>query len=428
DRGRGPARHYLSRARHCHRRQCRLQRKGHGPSEVGRRRRLPRCRHCHAGIADPQLRPAGARETRRSDLRRSVRRTASPLPGICRHHGKLCRAVPRGGMRQDHGPVGESRSHRSCHDRIDPGNQPMRIFANPFLIMFLADGGFSLIDELVPLLSPLASFTQLRSLLAGTVIVMAAALYPCLGIDRRLPKRVFLPQILFALICPFSTWLFPPLAGIRTYGLMAAAVQVALGMLPLHYFRKGGARCLTMPPEMFAAPFFRLKNTLIFGATSLFFAPFALILLILFTVNAYMTEYTSGFMRLDPGGLRMAERVYKRDNRTIRLAAMIHVGNKEFYDELAGSIAPGRIIVLVEGVSDDENLLAGSIDYGKMAGYLGLTSQKEMHFRGRVIEPEELESPRLRSRKAGDGKPAGEVDILRADVDASDLRPPTILL
>jgi len=304
----------------------------------------------------------------------------------------------------------------------------MRIFANLFLIMFLADGGFSLIDELVPLLSPLTSFTQLRSLLAGTVIVMAAALYPCLGIDRRLPKRVFLPQILFALICPFSTWLFPPLAGIRTYGLIAAAAKVALGMLPLHYFRKGGARCLTMPPEMFAAPFFRLKNTLIFGATSLFFAPFALILLILFAVNTYMTEYTSGFMRVDPGGLRMAERVYKRDNRTIRLAAMIHVGSREFYDELAGSIAPGRIIVLAEGVSDDDNLLAGSIDYGKMADYLGLASQKEMHFRGRVIEPEELESSRLGFRKAGDEKPAGEVDILRADVDASDLRPPTILL
>lgn len=304
----------------------------------------------------------------------------------------------------------------------------MRIFANLFLIMFLADGGFSLIDELVPLLSPLTSFTQLRSLLAGTVIVMAAALYLCLGIDRRLPKRIFLPQILFALICPFSIWLFPALAGIRAYGLIAAAAQVALGMLPLYCFRRGGARCLTMPPEMFAAPFFRLKNTLIFGAASLFFAPFALILLILFAVNAYMTEYTSGFMSLGPGGLRMAERVYKRDNRTIRLAAMIHVGSKEFYDELERSIAPGRTIVLAEGVSDDENLLAGSIDYGKMASYLGLTSQKEMHFRGRVIEPEELESPRLRSRKAGDGKPAGGVDILRADVDASDLRPPTILL
>jgi hypothetical protein len=301
----------------------------------------------------------------------------------------------------------------------------MRVFANLFLIIFLADGGFSLIDELVPLFTPLTSFTELRSLLAGTVIVMAALLYPCLGIDRRLPKRVFLPQILFAFFCPLAVWLFPPLAGIRSAGLIAAAVQVALGMLPLRYFRRGGVRCLTMPPEMFAAPFFRLKNTLIFGATSLFLAPFALILLILFAVNAYMTEYTSGFMRVDPGGLRMAERVYRRDNRTIRLAAMIHVGSREFYDELVRSIVPARIIVLAEGVSDDENLLASSLDYGKMAGYLGLTSQKEMHFRGRVIEPEELDLPRLR---AGDGKPPGQVDILRADVDVSDLRPPTILL
>jgi hypothetical protein len=304
----------------------------------------------------------------------------------------------------------------------------MRVFANLFLIIFLADGGFSLVDELIPLFSPLTSFTELRSLLAGTVMLMAAALYLCLGIDRRLPKRIFLPQILFALIFPFSTWMFPPLAGIRTYGLIAAAAQVALGMLPLCYFRKGGARCLTMPPEMFYAPFFRLKNTLIFSATSLLFAPFALILAILFAANAYMTEYTSGFMRLDPGGLRMAERVYRRDDRTIRLAAMIHVGNKEFYDELVGSIAPGRSIVLAEGVSDEENLLQSNLDYGKMAGYLGLTSQKEMHFRGRLIEPDELESPRLRSRSAVDGKPAGEVDILRADVDVSDFRPPTILL
>jgi len=298
----------------------------------------------------------------------------------------------------------------------------MRVFANLFLIMFLADGGFSLIDELVPLLSPLTSFSSLRSLLAGTVITMAAALYLCLGIDRRLPKRILLPQILFVFFCPFSVWIFPPLAGIQVYGVIAAAVQVALGMLPLCYFRTGGARCLTLPPELFAAPFFRLKNTLIFGATNLILAPFVLTVLLLFTANAYLTEYTAGFMRLDPGGLRMAERVYKRDNRTIRLAAMIHVGTKEFYDGLAGSIAPGRSIVLAEGVSDDENLLASSIDYGKMAGFLGLTSQHEMSFRGRLIGSEELESPR-----AGAEQPAEEVDILRADVDVSDLRPPTVL-
>jgi len=45
-----------------------------------------------------------------------------------------------------------------------------------------------------------------------------------------------------------------------------------------------------------------------------------------------------------------------------------------------------------------------------------------MQFRGREVDAEELESPRL---SAGG---AGEADILRADVDASDFRPPTVLL
>ena len=301
----------------------------------------------------------------------------------------------------------------------------MRILANLFLILFLADGGFSLVDELVSLLSPLEPFTALRSLLAGNVIIMAVVVYFCLGIDRRLPKRVFLPLIIFVFLCPLSTWLFPALGEIRIYGLLAAAAQVALGMLPLYFFRKGRARSLMLPPEMFVVPFFNRRNTLIFCAANLFIIPLALALLVLFMANSYMTAYTSGFMRLDPGGLRMTERVYRRDNRTVRLTAMIHVGSREYYDELSKSIAPGRVIVLAEGVSDAGNLLRNRIDYGKMADFLGLTSQKEMRFRGRLIEAEELESPTL---GAGDDKQAQTVDILRADVDVSSFRPPTMLL
>jgi len=85
----------------------------------------------------------------------------------------------------------------------------MRTFVNLFLILFLADGGFSLIDELVPLLTPLAPFTAFRNLLALLVIIMSAAVYLCLGVDRRLPKRLFLPQILFVFFIPLSTWIFP---------------------------------------------------------------------------------------------------------------------------------------------------------------------------------------------------------------------------
>ena len=50
-----------------------------------------------------------------------------------------------------------------------------------------------------------------------------------------------------------------------------------------------------------------------------------------------------------------------------------------------------------------------------------------MLFRGRLIEADELESSRLRSRVAGDEVRFGPTDILRADVDIRDFRPPTIL-
>jgi hypothetical protein len=304
----------------------------------------------------------------------------------------------------------------------------MRVFANLFLILFLADGGFSFVDELVPLLSPLAPFTELRLLLAGTVIVMAIPVYLGLGLDRRLPKRVFLPLILYALFCPFSSWLFPALAQVPALGLIAAAIQIVLGMLPLRYFSNNGQRSLTMPPEMFTTPFFSLKNTLVFSAVNLLVAPLALLLVFLAVADSYMSAYTAGFMHITPGGLRMVERIYRRDNRTIRLPAMIHVGSREYYDGLTRSIKPGRSIVLAEGVSDDENLLHNSIDYGKMAGYLGLASQHEMHFQGRVIDEEEFELPRLSQGHAGDKKMAGELEILRADVDVSNFRPPTLLL
>lgn len=304
----------------------------------------------------------------------------------------------------------------------------MRLFANLFLILFLADGGFSLIDELVPLLSPLAPFTDLRFFLAGTVVVMAVPLYFCLGIDRRLPKRVFLPLILFVLFCPLATWFFPSLARVRIFGLAASALQVVLGMLPLRYFRSGETCSVTMPPELFAAPFFSLKNTLLFTAANLLVVPLALLLFGLAAADGYLAEQTSGFMHLNPGGVRMTERVYQRDNRTIRLTAMIHLGQKAYYDELAGPAAAGRSIVLAEGVTDNAKLLHNNIDYGRMAGFLGLTSQKALQYRGRIIEEAEFNSARQLAIDAADARRAGEGDILRADVDVSAFRPPTILM
>ena len=297
----------------------------------------------------------------------------------------------------------------------------MRVFASLFLILFLADGGCSLLDEIVTLLAPMPPLAELRGLISSSVIVMAVPLYLGLGIDRRLPKRVFLPLILYVFWCPVSAWVFPFLAGSRTYGLLMAVGQVLLCLLPISLFRKNDEPFPLLPQEMFAVPFFSLRNTLIFGGANLFVVPLVLLLCVFCAANAFMAEYTSGFMRLAPGGLHMTERVYRRDNRTIRLVGMIHLGERQYYDDLVGSVAPGRTIVLAEGVTDDRKLLRNRLDYGKIAGVLGLTSQEKMLFRGRLIGEEDLEGAPPR----GAAKP-GPVHILRADVDVSSFRPQTI--
>ncbi len=181
----------------------------------------------------------------------------------------------------------------------------MRPFANLFLLLFLVDGGISLLDEAVKLFFPLPPLSGVRNLLANAVILMAVPLYLSLGIDRRLPKRLLLPLTLFALFAPLAGWLVPSLADVRAYGLLAASAQIALALLLLRRYRQPDGRPPALPPEMFDAPFFSPRNTLVFGAANLLIGPIVLAVLVFSAANAYMAAYTAGFMHLRPGGLYM---------------------------------------------------------------------------------------------------------------------------
>ena len=83
----------------------------------------------------------------------------------------------------------------------------MRRFANFYIIMFLFDAGLSLVDEMLAVYgssSPL--FTNGRLLVAFAVIALSVVVYACLGIDRRLPKLVFLPMTLYITWCSVAMW------------------------------------------------------------------------------------------------------------------------------------------------------------------------------------------------------------------------------
>ncbi len=296
----------------------------------------------------------------------------------------------------------------------------MRIFANLFLVLFLADGSLSLLDDLLSLHFDIEALSRLRYFMALVVMALCVPLYICLGFDRRLPKRLFLPLVFFVLWAALGMWPLTTLVAGGPYALIPSALQVVLGSLALLYQRLSSGQSPLLTAKRFTTAAFSPRNTLFFIAGNLVVLPLLLVFFGAAALGTYIDNQTAGFVRLGHDGLYMTERVYSLEDKTVHLAGMVHIGNKDYYDELAGSIPPGRTIILAEGVTDQDNLLQSRFSYGKVADLLGLASQEEMRFDGRVIAADDMD---LSVHQDGVGSPP---DIVRADIDIRDFEPQTI--
>ena len=296
----------------------------------------------------------------------------------------------------------------------------MRRFANFFIILFLIDAGLSLIDELLVVSSsPLPFFSSVRYLVAYVVITLSLLLFACLGIDRRLPKRVFLPLTLYISWSAMAMWPLSSIIGNESLGLVTAVGQLLLGGGAIVLLRGlGGQNLLTR--ELFQAPIFSLRNTLVFTAINLLLLPFALVYTGLATTSYYLDLQTSGFMRLSPVGIYMTDRSYHLDDKVIRLTGMMHIGKQDYYEELAGSMSAGRTIILAEGVTDEDRLMEHQFNYSKLAGVIGLSSQEQMRFDANLVDLDAFDE--LNPKNSEPHQP----DIARADIDLSRFDPQTV--
>ena len=82
-------------------------------------------------------------------------------------------------------------------------------------------------------------------------------------------------------------------------------------------------------------------------------------------------------MALHPAGFTVQVRKYVRnDGKTIELFPMSHVADAVFYQQVSQTF-PTNSIILMEGVTDVNNLLTNKLSYKRMAKSLGLSEQKE---------------------------------------------------
>lgn len=269
--------------------------------------------------------------------------------------------------------------------------------------LFLADAVVSLVDESLIRLLDVHALSWLRVPLSLFTMLLALAIYGLMGLTPMIPKRVFLPLALFN---PVATLVAIP-ALIYFYGRIhqiawgIALCQVFLGLIILYRVQGGLKFCWPLvPAPQLADRRFSWRNLSGFLVVNVVvLLPAVLVYLGLCAVLA-VNHFSEGFLALRPSGFTVQVRKYVRaDGKTIQLVPMLHIGEPEFYQTLAQSF-PTNALILMEGVTDNQNLLTNKITYERMAATLGVAEQHE------------------------EFKPRGE--LVRADVDVAQFTSNTL--
>lgn len=290
-----------------------------------------------------------------------------------------------------------------------PGGRPasvrpmLALLLSLGLGLFLGDAVVSLADESLILFFGIHGLVVPRTILALFALLIAVAIYGLMGLTPMIPKRRFLPLALFNLaatlgLIPIAIYFYSRIHQIA-WGISLSQVILGLAIL---YHCQGGFRFgwPLVAEDQLAARRFSWRNLSVFLVVNICGLLPAVIIYLGFCAALAVDHFSEGFVALRPVGLTVQMRKYVRnDGKTIQLVPMAHVGEPDFYQTLAQSF-PTNAIVLMEGVTDDQNLITNQITYQRMATAIGVAEQHEAF------------------------QPRGE--LVRADVDVAEFTPNTI--
>jgi len=254
------------------------------------------------------------------------------------------------------------------------------ILLNLCLGLFLADAAMSLMDDTLIVLFNVHILSAFRSLAAFFAFLMAVLIYGLMALTPMIPKRLFLPVVLFnpaAFLAgvPCLIYCFSHMKQVA-WVISFCELICALGIL---YLVQGGLklRWPLVPEKRLKPRGFSWGNLLAFVLVNVFILLPGVIVYFGFCAALGVDHFSDGFVKLRPGGLSVSARKYVRDDgKAVQLFPMSHIADAGFYREISESF-PTNSIILLEGVSDSHNLLTNKISYKQMARSLGLSEQQK---------------------------------------------------
>jgi hypothetical protein len=144
----------------------------------------------------------------------------------------------------------------------------------------------------------------------------------------------------------------------------------------------------------------------------------------IWTAVTYAEQETKGYIQFTWDDVRARAAVLRRENKVVQLIATAHIAERQFYERAYAKIPPNAV-VLAEGITDNKGVLAReAAKPDEVAKSMGLDSQivfEELLAAGETVAVDPKAGPQK-------GKPVAKTkpDVVRADVDVSDLSPPTL--
>jgi hypothetical protein len=252
--------------------------------------------------------------------------------------------------------------------------------ANVLVALYALDAGLSLFEEALRAATGSTALLLPREIVATTNVLLAVPCLALLLLTPRWPASLFLPLGLSTLwlalgAAPIPLWVTPA----RAIGPTLAALQVAIAMAVLLRVRQlNDHRGWRLRADALTAPAFSPLYSA--GAAAVaFFVGLPLVCAYALVALATQLEVaTQGFVQFDLSGVSLADRVYARDDREVRLVGMMHLGEGDAYRELVASFAAPSTVILEEGVTDRDGLLEVPISYERAADVIGLEMQDAM--------------------------------------------------
>ncbi|HZI30884.1 MAG TPA: hypothetical protein VFF11_01015 [Candidatus Binatia bacterium] len=246
--------------------------------------------------------------------------------------------------------------------------------------LFLADAVVSLADDSLILFCGSHVLSGLRGIAGFLTLLMSVGVCCLMGLTPKAPKRLFLPVALFQLAAVLTLYPF----AIYFYGhLQQIAWGISVGQVLLGGWLLVGAqggfkfRWPLVPAKQLSAQGFSWRNLGGFALVNALVLVPAILVYVFVCSSRAVNHFTDGFMALHPNGFSVQVRKYMRnDGKTIELFPMTHVADAGFYQHVEKTF-PTNSIILMEGVTDSQNLLTNKISYARMARALGLAEQHE---------------------------------------------------